>query len=82
MLRVSLALPRSLQGEFNPGEPVAAVFGWVSDSLRDPGCTYELVLPSRKALEAAGQSVREADLLPAVTLNLSWGERERGREER
>jgi hypothetical protein len=62
------------QGEFNPGEPVAAVFAWVSDSLRDPGCTYELVLPSRKPLVVTGQAVREVpELLPAATLNFRCG---------
>lgn len=48
------------------------MFSWVSDCLRDPGCTYELVLPSRKPLLAAGQSVREADLVPAITLNFRY----------
>lgn len=46
----------SLQGEFGPGEPVAALFGWVADSLADPLHTYELVLPSRQTLEPAAQS--------------------------
>jgi len=44
------------QGEFAPGEPVAAVFAWVADSLSDPLHTYELVLPSRQPLEARAQS--------------------------
>lgn len=44
------------QGEFAPGEPVAAVFGWVADCLSDPLHTYELVLPSRQPLEPRPQS--------------------------
>lgn len=44
------------QGEFAPGEPVAAVFGWVADCLSDPMQTYELVLPSRQPLEPRAQS--------------------------
>ena len=45
-----------MQGEFSAGEPVAAVFAWVADSLSDPLHTFELVLPSRKPLEAAAVS--------------------------
>lgn len=74
LLRVRLPEGLQLQGEFNPGEAVAAVFAWVSDCLADPGCTYELVLPSRRRLEAAGQAVRDVpELLPAATLNFRCG---------
>lgn len=45
-----------MQGEFAPGEPVAAVFAWVADCLSDPLHTYELVLPSRQPLEPRAQS--------------------------
>lgn len=46
----------SLQGEFSAGEPLAALFGWLADSLADPLHTYDLVLPSRHTLEPAAQS--------------------------
>lgn len=54
-----------LQGSFGVREPVAAVFDWVTGSLRDPGLTYELITPSRTALTPAG-SVGAEDLAGAV----------------
>lgn len=48
--------PPPAQGEFSAGEPVAALFAWVADSLADPLHTYDLVLPSRQPLEPAPQS--------------------------
>lgn len=54
-----------LQGYFGVREPVTAVFEWVTQSLRDPGCIYELITPSRKALTTTG-TVRQADLGGAV----------------
>ena len=51
-LKVKFPEGLALQGEFGGGEPVAAVFSWVADCLSDPLHTYDLVLPSRQALEA------------------------------
>ena len=59
----------SLQGEFNAREPVAAVFEWVSSSLRDFSTTYELILPGRKPLTPAMGRIADADLLPSALLN-------------
>ena len=61
-----------LQGEFNAREPVTAIYEWVSDSLRDPGLTYELILPTRKPLVTSMGRVSDADLLPSVLLNLRF----------
>eukprot|EP00878_Enallax_costatus_P018439 GHUV01019411.1.p1 GENE.GHUV01019411.1~~GHUV01019411.1.p1 ORF type:complete len:522 (+),score=195.27 GHUV01019411.1:131-1696(+) len=57
-----------LQGNFHVSEPVTAVFEWVTESLRDPTITYELIKPDRKPLAATGL-VNAADLAPAVLLN-------------
>lgn len=79
---VKIRLPEgiSVQGEFDPGEPVAAVFGWLVDCLADPLQTYDLIMPDRQILTQHAQhgrtqrqlSVREAGLAPSVTLNLRW----------
>ena len=82
---VKVRLPEGIavQGEFDPGEPVAAVFAWVASCLSDPLQTYALVLPDRQQLATAAapprgngpprqQSVREAGLAPSTTLNLAW----------
>jgi len=49
---VKVRLPEAIavQGVFNAGEPVAAVFAWVASCLADPMQTYELVLPDRTVL--------------------------------
>ncbi len=60
------------QGEFNAREPVTAIFEWVSDCLRDPSSTYELILPTRKPLVTSMGRVSEADLLPSALLNLRF----------
>ena len=51
------------------GEPVSAVFEWLTQCLSDPGCTYELVGPDRKPVSAAAQSMRSAQLVPSALLN-------------
>lgn len=61
-----------LQGEFNAGEPVTAIFDWLTDSLRDPGLTYELMLPTRRPLVASLGRVRDADLMPQALLHFRW----------
>ena len=61
-----------MQGEFNAREPVTAVFEWVSDCLRDPSLTYELILPTRRPLVTSMARVSEADLLPSALLNLRF----------
>jgi hypothetical protein len=58
-----------LSGEFNAREPVVAIFEWFCDCLRDASTEYELILPSRAALQVAQGTVRDADLLPSATLN-------------
>lgn len=61
-----------LQGEFNGGEPVAAVMAWVADALADPLQTFDLVTPSRQLLDHGAGSVADAGLLPSATLNFRW----------
>ena len=51
------------------GEPVTAVFEWLSDCLADPGCTYELIGPDRRPLQASQKSMRAAELVPSALLN-------------
>lgn len=77
----TIVQPGVLQGEFNAREPVTAIFEWVSDSLRDPGQTYDLILPSRRPLEASMGTVSEADLLPAALLNLMFSAPVSGQQE-
>ena len=66
------ALHALLQGEFNAQESVTAIFEWVSDSLRDPSLTYDLILPSRKPLVTSMGRLSDADLLSSVLLNLRF----------
>lgn len=54
-----------LQGCFGVQEPVTAIFDWVTTSLRDPGLTYELITPGRRALPSSA-AVGQADLAGAV----------------
>ena len=61
-----------MQGEFNAREPVTAIFEWVSDCLRDPSATYELILPTRRPLVTSMGRVSDADLLPSALLNLRF----------
>lgn len=72
VIRVRLPEGLMLQGEFNAREPVTAIFEWVSDSLRDPSLTYELILPTRKPLVTSTGRVSDADLLPSALLNLRF----------
>lgn len=51
------------------GEPVAAVYEWLTDSLRDPGCTYELIGPDRQPITPAKGSLKKANLVPTALLN-------------
>ena len=67
----STGTPRCTEGG-GAAVQVAAVFEWVSDSLRHPGATYELFLPSRKPLVTSLGTVRAADLLPSALLNFRW----------
>ncbi|KAA6417747.1 MAG: hypothetical protein FRX49_12333 [Trebouxia sp. A1-2] len=72
VIRVRVPEGLLLQGEFNAREPVTAVFEWVSDCLRDPSLTYELILPTRRPLVTSMGRVSEADLLPSALLNLRF----------
>ncbi|KAL0035323.1 hypothetical protein WJX77_000882 [Trebouxia sp. C0004] len=72
VIRVRLPEGLLLQGEFNAREPVTTVFEWVSDCLRDPSLTYELILPTRRPLVTSMGRVSEADLLPSALLNLRF----------
>ena len=45
---------------------VAAVFEWLTDCLRDPGGTYDLITPARRPLVTSLGTIRSADLLPSV----------------
>ncbi|KAK9906634.1 hypothetical protein WJX75_005245 [Coccomyxa subellipsoidea] len=69
VIRIRLPEGLVLQGEFNAGEPVAAIFEWLTDSLRDPGATYDLIGPDRKPIAASMGSIRKAQLLPSALLN-------------
>ncbi len=61
--------PVVVQGTFGADEPVAMVAAWVADALADPLTPFSLILPTRRPLQALGaQTVRQADLMPAVTL--------------
>jgi len=42
------------------------VFEWLTDCLRDPSGTYELITPTRRPLVTSMGTVRAADLLPSV----------------
>lgn len=48
---------------------MAAIFEWLTDCMRDPGATYELIGPDRKPITAAMGSIRKAQLLPSALLN-------------
>lgn len=48
------------------------MFEWVTDALRDPGRTYELITPIRRPLVTANGTVAQADLLPSSLLNFRW----------
>ena len=61
-----------LQGDFNAGEPVTAIFDWLTESLRHPGLTYELMLPARRPLVASLGRVRDVDLMPQALLHFRW----------
>ena len=46
------------------------VEAWVADALAAPLTPFNLILPTRQPLQAGrGQTVKQADLLPAVTLS-------------
>ena len=51
---------------------MTAIFEWVSDSLRDPSLTYDLILPTREPLVTSMGRLSDADLLPSVLLNLRF----------
>lgn len=53
---------------------VAHIFGWVTDALRDPGHTFELITPERRPLVTSAGTVARAGLLPSSLLNFRWGE--------
>lgn len=48
---------------------MAAIFEWVTDSLRDAGSIYELIGPDRKPISSSVGSIRKAQLLPSALLN-------------
>jgi UBX domain-containing protein 6 len=48
---------------------VAALFEWLTDCLRNPGCSYDLIGPDRKPITAAMGTIRSAGLLPSALLN-------------
>ncbi len=41
----------------------------MSDALRQPGRTYELITPARRPLVTSAGSLKQADLLPSSLLN-------------
>ena len=42
------------------------MFEWLTDCLRDPSGTYELITPARRPLVTSLGTIRTADLLPSV----------------
>lgn len=48
---------------------VSRIFEWVSDALRQPGRTYELITPARRPLVTSAGNLKQADLLPSSLLN-------------
>lgn len=55
------------QTDFGAMESLTAIYDWVTECLRAPYITYELVAPSRKQLATKGR-VRDADLMPSSLL--------------
>ena len=46
------------------------MFEWLTDCLRDPSGTYELITPARRPLVTSMGTIRAADLLPSVRLRV------------
>lgn len=64
-----------IRGDFNPNEPIQALFAWVADCLADPMLEFDLVMPDRRKLGDSRfeeKSIRESGLEPATVLNLMW----------
>lgn len=64
-----------IRGDFNPNEPIQALFAWVADCLKDPMLEFDLVMPDRKKLGESRfeeRSIRQSGLEPATVLNLMW----------
>lgn len=64
-----------IRGDFNPNEPIQALFAWVADCLADPMLEFDLVMPDRRKLGDSRfeeKSIRESGLEPATILNLMW----------
>ncbi len=51
------------------GEPLTALFEWLSACLADAGCMYELIGPDRRPLQPSPKSLRAAELVPSALLN-------------
>ena len=60
---VKVRLPEGifLQGAFDPGEPVAAIFAWVAQHLVDPLQTFDLILPDRRVLGYDSRSAEKEE---------------------
>lgn len=71
-IRVRMPDGLILQGQFGPDEQVSEVFTWVTDALRDPSQTFDLISPSRKPLKSSDGSVTHADLAPSCLLTFRW----------
>lgn len=65
----------TIRGDFNPGEPIQALFAWVAECLVDPMQEFDLIMPDRSKLgcmKLQKKTLKQAGLSYSLTLNLAW----------
>lgn len=67
-IRVRFADGTMLQATFAVSSPVSRIVGWVSDSLRQLGCEFELCPPRGRPLSDTSATIEAAELAPAAVL--------------
>ena len=77
ILRIRVRAPEGTKivGDFGRGEPVQALFAWVSDCLVDPMLEFDLIMPDRRKLGDARfelKTLAQLGLAESQTLNLAW----------
>lgn len=77
VLRIRVRAPEGTKivGDFGRGEPVQALFAWVSDCLVDPMLEFDLIMPDRSKLGDARfelKTLTQIGLIESQTLNLAW----------
>ncbi|KAI8113313.1 hypothetical protein M9435_003317 [Picochlorum sp. BPE23] len=77
VLRIRVRAPEGTKivGDFARGEPVQALFAWVSDCLVDPMLEFDLIMPDRSKLGDARfelKTLTQLGLTESQTLNLAW----------